>query len=515
MDRSQILLIPHTLEACLPSDHPARQLEMILGSQQVKEALDEWEKEYKGRTGRPPIHPRYLAALYFYGMLNKIRSSRDLEQACATRLDFMWLMRMEKPDHSTIAAFVTKHTEELKAMFKAVIKICIAAGLVQFHLLGTDGTMLWANASVQSVKSEARLKEAEAKIEKYIDELQQEWKANEQRATQPSLFGEMPAEETPDSIRRAEEKKARIQKAIETSQRRVEQSVKGKTHPVASTTDPDSRNCKDKAGRCRPCFNGQAAVDGAHGVIVGAELSDAASDQGKLPVMLDAAEENTGRKHEAVAADAAYADGSALQNAEQRGVITYIPIDAPSEQEQQKIEAAKTRLATGEPLSEEEAKALPKNDKGKLPKECFEYDEATDTFVCPAGRRMSKQFEETAKTTAGFTKRRRYGCEARSDCPYADVCCGGKSKGRTIIRDQYEASRERLRERMKTKEGQDLYAKRAHIAETPFGQIKGNWGTRQFLRRGLEKVEAEWLLLLTTININILMKHWSKVVEVL
>jgi hypothetical protein len=231
--------------------------------------------------------------------------------------------------------------------------------------------------------------------------------------------------------------------------------------------------------------------------------------------MLDAAEENTGRRHEAVAADGAYGDGAALEDAEQRGVTTYIPTDSPSEQEQQKIEAAITRLATGEPLSEEEAKTLPTNSKGKLPKECFRYDEATDTFVCPAGRRMSKLAEETVKTTAGHTRRRRYICEARSDCPYADVCCGGKSKGRTIIRDQFEASRERLRERMKTKAAQDLYAQRAHAAETPFGQIKGNWDIRQFLRRGLEKVEAEWLVLHTTMNINILMKNWSKVVNVL
>jgi transposase len=516
LQREQALLIPYRLEDAVPKDHSVRYLDAIMESKQVQEVLNEWRHEYAEGTGRPAVHPRRLAALYFYGQLNKVRSSRDLENACRTRIDFMWLMSMEKPDHSTIAAFVTKHEARLDQLFKAVIKICISAGLVGQELLLVDGTLIWANASRASAKNADRLREQEARIEQYVEALRKEWQANEERAVQPSLLGEMPTEDTPQSIKRAEQKLRRIRKALGTAERRAEQSIKGKTQPVASTTDPDSRNCKDKAGRTRPCYNGQVGVDSAHGVIVANELSDAAGDQGKLPVVLDESRKNTGADHHAVAADGAYADGSALNEAEGRGITTYIPASDPlSAKEQEALESLEAHRAKGESPTTEEVKSLPKDKDGRFKRAFFQYDSETDTYLCPVGRRMTKLFDERVRTSAGQVRRRRYSCRAAKTCPFAAMCCGKKSEGRVVIRDEFEGCRERLRERMKTPEAREIYAQRSALAERPFGQMKGNWGIRQLLRRGLANVTAEWSILLTSINITILLKHFDRVSKVL
>ena len=60
---------------------------------------------------------------------------------------------------------------------------------------------------------------------------------------------------------------------------------------------------------------------------------------------------------------------------------------------------------------------------------------------------------------------------------------------------------------MNSPEGQATYARRMHMAETPFGHIKWVMGVRQFLLRGLEKVRSEWLWVCTAYNLKKLLRH--------
>jgi len=58
-----------------------------------------------------------------------------------------------------------------------------------------------------------------------------------------------------------------------------------------------------------------------------------------------------------------------------------------------------------------------------------------------------------------------------------------------------------MRERLASPEGKAIYKLRKQTVEPVFGQIKGARGFRQFLRRGLTAVEAEWSLLCTAHNL--------------
>jgi hypothetical protein len=53
---------------------------------------------------------------------------------------------------------------------------------------------------------------------------------------------------------------------------------------------------------------------------------------------------------------------------------------------------------------------------------------------------------------------------------------------------------DRMRRKLQTKPGKDVYRWRKAIVEPVFGQIKHARGFRQFLLRGLEKVQGEWAL---------------------
>ena len=61
--------------------------------------------------------------------------------------------------------------------------------------------------------------------------------------------------------------------------------------------------------------------------------------------------------------------------------------------------------------------------------------------------------------------------------------------------------RDRMRRKLQTKRGRKRYALRMETVEPVFGQIKEGRGFRQFLLRGLEKVNAEWSLICTGHNL--------------
>ena len=61
--------------------------------------------------------------------------------------------------------------------------------------------------------------------------------------------------------------------------------------------------------------------------------------------------------------------------------------------------------------------------------------------------------------------------------------------------------RDRMRRKLQTKRGRKRYALRMATVEPVFGQIKQARGVRQFLLRGLEKVQGEWSLICTGHNL--------------
>lgn len=58
-----------------------------------------------------------------------------------------------------------------------------------------------------------------------------------------------------------------------------------------------------------------------------------------------------------------------------------------------------------------------------------------------------------------------------------------------------------MRRKLQTKRGAAIYATRKTVVEPVFGQIKQARGFRQFLLRGLQKVQGEWALICLTHNI--------------
>jgi len=60
---------------------------------------------------------------------------------------------------------------------------------------------------------------------------------------------------------------------------------------------------------------------------------------------------------------------------------------------------------------------------------------------------------------------------------------------------------DRMRRKLRTKQGRERYGLRKELSEPVFGQIKQIRGFRQFLLRGKEKVQGEWRLICTGHNV--------------
>ena len=63
--------------------------------------------------------------------------------------------------------------------------------------------------------------------------------------------------------------------------------------------------------------------------------------------------------------------------------------------------------------------------------------------------------------------------------------------------------------------GREIYKRRKHTVEPRIGHIKHNMGVRRFLRRGIEKVKTEWMMVCSAVNLGILLRHWDEVVKAL
>ena len=60
---------------------------------------------------------------------------------------------------------------------------------------------------------------------------------------------------------------------------------------------------------------------------------------------------------------------------------------------------------------------------------------------------------------------------------------------------------DRMKKKLRTKAGKAVYAARKYVVEPVFGQIKQARGFRQFVLRGLKKVQGEWALVCMTHNV--------------
>ena len=494
LDRQQTMLFYPTLDQSISDDHPVRLLDEIL------RAMDwsAWEQQYDGRRGQPPIPPWVMAGVILYGLMRRIRSSRQLEYACANHIDFLWLAEGRTIDHDTLCKFRTRFKEPLKQLFKQVGRVAMTMGLIRLVEVAFDGTRVKANASRFDTWTAEKVEEALRELEAHVAQMLGEVEAAD--TADATLWGEGQPRELPSELADAKKRQEKLvellQELREADAARKKDGLK--TPAQRPKADTDSSVMPNKEGGYAPNYTPVAATDGAQGFLVDCDVIGGPNEHHELLPSMDRIEENFSQRPASASADKAFGTGPNLEGMEARKVDFHTPVESPAPQEGNPAKREDPR----QPVPEQDWPKLPRNDQKKLAKCCFVYDEAADQYYCPMGKDLP--YRETKKYDASQGKRvsRIYGCKQCSGCPLAKECLDPRAKhGRTVTRDGQEPARQRMHAKMQTEEGRKTYNRRMHIGETPFAIIKSILDVRRFLLRGLDKVRTEWRWVCTAFNL--------------
>lgn len=91
-------------------------------------------------TGRPAYHPATMLKIYLYGYLNRIQSTRRLEQEARRNLELMWLVGRLAPDFKTLADFRAENTVPIKNVCREFIVLCRRWKLFTGATVAIDGS---------------------------------------------------------------------------------------------------------------------------------------------------------------------------------------------------------------------------------------------------------------------------------------------------------------------------------------------------------------------------------------
>src|SRR5215216_2338917 len=268
-DVDQGWLLPPSVHEFVPPGHLAHFVRDT-----VREALDLAAilDSYTEERGFPPYHPGMMVALLLYGYARGLYSSRQLARACEERVDVMAVTGLNRPDFRTIADFRKRHLAALSDLFVQVLRLCRAAGLVQFGHVAVDGTKLKANASRHKAMSYARMKITEqalaAEVDAWLVQADQADAAEDHEHGSDQRGDEMPAWRRSEPPRRRWKQKPLIRPTRMTRADQVlRRACAGKVESCAERTAarPIVRSATSRiqiAGSCRPATGSYRAITG-------------------------------------------------------------------------------------------------------------------------------------------------------------------------------------------------------------------------------------------------------------
>ena len=333
----QPALLPAAPQDWMASDHLAYLVRDLV----IELDLSAIYRRYKGSRGAPPFDPKMMVGILLYAWASDIYSSRKMSALCVGDLGGRFLAAGHQPDFRTISAFRLEHGEALAGLFGQSVRLCRKAGMVSLGHVAMDGSKFAANASKHKSMSYGRMVEAEENTRKEIAEYQR--LSREADALEDTLFGRDSAgPDLPEELKRRETRLARIREAREAleaealaaAQAKAEAKQKARaeleeeaakagrgvtgrkpkvseqTEPDQKTqrnfTDPDSRIMRSGMGEWVQGYNGQAAVDSDHQVIVACDLTNQGDDTPHFQPLFAQVLHNTGDTPVEISADAGY-----------------------------------------------------------------------------------------------------------------------------------------------------------------------------------------------------------------
>lgn len=441
--RAQATLFPERIDDYIDENNPVKALEAFV------DMLPLEDLGFKGMkpkvTGRPAYHPSTMLKLYIYGYLNRIQSTRRLEQETRRNLEMMWLLGRLHPDFKTIANFRRANGKAIQKVCSQFVQLCRKLDLFSQKLIAVDGSKFKAcnnrDKNFTPAKVKRRVEEIEKSIERYFARLD--------RVDQTEPTGDDQAKKLQDKIASLKKEVARL--------KGLEQEVLQHPDKQISLTDPDARSMRLR-GTGIVGYNVQTAVDVEHHLIVAHEVTTQNNDRSQLFSMSNKARAEMGIEDVHVIADRGYYKGTEIKACEDAGITTYIP----------NTDTSGNRA------------------KGRYVKSDFRYFPEEDVYRCPAGDTLKWRMTTVEK---GQNNHRYWSSNCKT-CHLKSKCT--PSTERRVTRWEHEGVLEQAKKRL-AREPEKMRI-RAQTVEHPFGTLKHWMGATHFQMTRLEHVSTEMSL---------------------
>jgi transposase len=472
--QKQTWLIPPNIEDEIPKGDICRVIDEAVESINLTCIENKFKEE-----GNPAYHPRMMLKIILYSYAKGIYSSRKIAQELESNIFYWYLSGRQKPDFRTTCLFRARHANELKDVFREVVRLCLKLGVAKLLTVAIDGTKIKANASRDKIRSrewlESRIKEEDKAIEAALEKARLTDEQEDREYGADKRGDELP-EELMDPVKRREKL------------RRIREEMDWEDKQLINETDHDAGLMRSHHG-FQLGYNCQAIADGESQVILAANVCTEGHDQHQLKGNMEELKTAYGDKPQTLLADAGYFCGDNLQYLKKENIYGLIP----------------NRSTRNIAL---EAGAIPP-DGLRFKKELFQYIADKDVYICPEGKELIRRGlanEMLVRKSGAIAGAVRYQCHDCLDCKYMPVCCRGRS-GRSIKRYDDELLRQEMIGRVKSKEGAALYKQRFKTSEPIFGNIKHNLGFRKFSLRGLIKTRGEFFLITMVHNLFKIQKY--------
>lgn len=531
--REQMVLFPITLEDMILPDSKVRVIDKYI------DAIDMdrlgFKKSVPNQKGSNHYDDRDMLKLYVYGYMTKIRSSRKLADMCRLNIEAIWLVRGIAPDFRTICDFRKEHPEEIKNVFKDLVRFCN-----ELDLLGNeqsqDGTKIQAvNSKERNYtlnKLDDRIKRIEESVSRYLKKLD---KIDKKESEKDELEKEL--EEEREELKKIIEAKEESKKELEKIREELERGHESQK----SLTDVESRLMKNNGGY-QVCYNNQVVVDTKSHIVTNYKADNNPADIGTMTELMIELKNTLGEEKVVKdITDQGYKDTKDMAKCLENGIIPEVTLGKEQKNytlifdyEENEIteeirksenkEDIKKCLRSGvipkvyeeflsevkveevvmyETIEEVESHAGEMNEEDKrnfaMENECFIRDNKKEKVICPMGeilRKKSKGKEGTKYCNKMACKNCKKPCTRGK---YKELIMGERQVVSGGSRELKKKFNPQVKRRKKTKKvvritltpKEEDIKRRMSTSEHPHGTMKRTDGMNYFLLKGKKKVNGE------------------------
>ncbi len=465
-------------------------------------------------NGRPAYDPAILLKIILFAYSKGMTSSREIEWCCRYNIIFKALSCDTVPHYTTIASFVSSHTQSVESIFEQILLTCEEQGLLGHELFAIDGCKMSSDASKEWSGTIKELEQKRDKIKRLIKHhIDEDKKLSKNEPLEEARIKR--AKQAAETLTAAHNK---IEKFLKTAEPRIGKG-KQKKEVKSNITDRESAKMTTSKGTIQG-YNGVTSVDKKHQIIIDAQAFGEGQEQHTLQPVLETIKERYKRlgfsedlykEDNIITADTGFANEANMEYLKENNINGYIP-DNQFRSRDPKFTNQKTKYGKRNSHSKKKTKAV-------IPASEFRFNPTDKTCICPAGELM--QLKKEGNDQRGihkiFFEGRLTKCR---HCSLKDQCMRNPSSAETRTGNGRQVSfilgskrkpnyTDWMKERVDSDKGKLIYSHRMSVVEPVFGNIGSNKGLSRFSLRGKKKVQCQWKLYCIVHNIEKLKNYGS------